>query len=1030
MSDIHFSATDPNPLSSRTEAIIGALREATLTSDACFLVLNGDTADKGHEDEYKYATQFLTTLCDSLSQDHNHMPLAILSVPGNHDCDLSSHTQVRDLLVANPPRSPDSSVVNACLEVQTPYRVFENSLPSFSRGFTAPPERVDHSMLHHEYVFTLGSDHLSFHLLNSSWLSRLHEQPGTLYLPVSDTTPHMRGESHTHISVLHHPYSWLEPNNALAIREYLQSYSDVIMTGHMHRQAAYSVLQATGERNEYIEGSVLQDEDESRSGFNVIHLDLSTFELSVDTYSLNGSEHYELASRTPPQPFHRQKRRVGTQFVHTDAFRGFLEDVGATYHYGGRRPLRLSSMFVYPFLRDISKFADEPSLSMVRQRELISLVQLTPCTLITGSNKCGKTALAKTITTDLLKNARVPLHLSGTHVKSADAKKLRSLYDRLVEEQYGKDTSLRFWQLKREERVAVVDDYHLVRLNRKLRNEFILNLQQHFGIVVFLSTDQAILDELTADESVPSVLSQFRHLQLLEFGYLLRHELIRRWYTLNITDEVDDEELERKISEAERLVSSSLRHDFVPSFPIFVLILLHTIDTPHREQSSNGSFGYLYEVLVNTALLSSSSTIASIDTKHNYLAHLAFDMHTSQEEHWKDARVEDWHRQHCESFAHKLDYARMRNDLAGCGILECDDGEVWFKYKYVQLYFVAECIAKNIGDERMRAYIRALIDSVYFEDNASIIICLCHTSKDPFVINEIIARSTQLFAGVAEVDFETDTKFIGDISNLIPNRVFESAKREERRRLMLERQEQVHAEACASHVLVQPQDERFSKAMDLSTNMNSAFAMVQILGQVLKNFGGSMRAERKLEVAHECYRVGLRATRAMFDFISENQDIVVERYIAGARMSRANDPRAIDKYRSINDVIEMDVKNKLLSLIESVALGTICHISSSVGMQELEKTFEQMVRDSNTPAYRLIDLAVRLDNFTVFPSTEVRDIGKDFKDKFFPMMLARDLVWYHLHLFKVKYRIKQEACERLDIKLLGSEFNEKLKKDL
>ena len=48
-----------------------------------FVLVTGDLAFSGKEDEYEQVAEFLTALCDASGVDHKH----VFSVPGNHDVD-------------------------------------------------------------------------------------------------------------------------------------------------------------------------------------------------------------------------------------------------------------------------------------------------------------------------------------------------------------------------------------------------------------------------------------------------------------------------------------------------------------------------------------------------------------------------------------------------------------------------------------------------------------------------------------------------------------------------------------------------------------------------------------------------------------------------------------------------------------------------------------------------------------------------------------------------------------------------------
>ncbi len=264
LSDMHFkSSTDR--LARKSEKIVSAVRN--LKADACFVVLSGDIANSGLPDQYTTARKFLVEIGQGLQSDAHSSPLEFVAIPGNHDCDfdksISARTDVRtnagdgDVL--------SQGIIDQCIELQTAFFIFRDHLHNNIR-----PEG---DSLYYRYAFSVGGESLVFHCYNTAWISVKDEIPGTLFFPISHL-PAAGDAGGVHISVLHHPFNWLSPDNARRLRQYVELTSDLILTGHEH--------QSDWRRQEnnrqgdilFIEGGVLQDSSGS---------DLSTFNAIVDT---------------------------------------------------------------------------------------------------------------------------------------------------------------------------------------------------------------------------------------------------------------------------------------------------------------------------------------------------------------------------------------------------------------------------------------------------------------------------------------------------------------------------------------------------------------------------------------------------------------------------------------------------------------------------------------------------------------------------------------------------------------------------
>ena len=112
---------------------------------------------------------------------------------------------------------------------------------------------------------SVGGRNVVFRLINSAWQSRMHESR-SLTLPVSFLAPKFVATPAPDLVVtaFHHPYNWFEPTNGKDLRKLLEAQSDLIITGHEHSADTYTKTGLSGEQNDYIEGGVLQENDDLR----------------------------------------------------------------------------------------------------------------------------------------------------------------------------------------------------------------------------------------------------------------------------------------------------------------------------------------------------------------------------------------------------------------------------------------------------------------------------------------------------------------------------------------------------------------------------------------------------------------------------------------------------------------------------------------------------------------------------------------------------------------------------------------------
>jgi hypothetical protein len=101
----------------------------------------------------------------------------VLAVAGNHDCDFKLATSVRGIVLESlKPEKIDDAVIIQCVGIQQHYAAFAD-------GFNPPPAgalATGADLVYRKRVVELWGKKILFHLLNSAWVSQLHEKPGSL----------------------------------------------------------------------------------------------------------------------------------------------------------------------------------------------------------------------------------------------------------------------------------------------------------------------------------------------------------------------------------------------------------------------------------------------------------------------------------------------------------------------------------------------------------------------------------------------------------------------------------------------------------------------------------------------------------------------------------------------------------------------------------------------------------------------------------------------------------------------------------
>ena len=279
LSDIHFCSQD-DIVTSRHAQIVDAVKNLDYLLDVCVVILTGDIAFSGSEEQYLVAMEFLDEikrlLSTSLSKAEggHSVPVHFVALPGNHDCDFTAGGEVRQILTQNVlgdySKSEVPEVVQCCTVVQDTFFDFLEAVE------TLPRLRMHHdydARLCFEYELSIGEQSVKFLCYNTAWLSQKHETQGHLFFP-ADAVTVGHAAFDLVIAAFHHPYNWIESNAARSFRDRVESTADLILTGHEHVASRRDQDGPFRQHNINVEGGILQDShDPEISEFNVFVFD-------------------------------------------------------------------------------------------------------------------------------------------------------------------------------------------------------------------------------------------------------------------------------------------------------------------------------------------------------------------------------------------------------------------------------------------------------------------------------------------------------------------------------------------------------------------------------------------------------------------------------------------------------------------------------------------------------------------------------------------------------------------------------------
>ena len=835
-------------------------------------------------------------------------------------------------------------------------------------------------------------------------VAQLHETEGTLHFPVS-LIPPKNAAATLSLVMVHHPFPWFAAAVRRDLQRRLEGVSDIILTGHEHVESRRTQTVGSGETNQFIEGGALQIGISTESEFNVLVVDTETRQQRFIRFAWE-TDLYVPTHEGEWETFQVNRLRARQDYEPLPDFCQFIEDPGATFDKPGVGRPTLSQLFVYPDLRRISLKSGD-STPPVGSAVLFDGYE-PPSLLISGAEQSGKTALAKSVFTRLRERGFVPVYIDGASFSPQRGDRLyEQLYRKFVDE-YGPASEDKYRQLERPRRVLIIDNFHKIRLQAGESERLLDTLERFAGRVVLFTNDLAhALGEILKAEAVIEERASFAHYRIMPFGYSKRIDLTTRWFTLG--GKLDDEQLARRLTEAEDRMEVVLGKNFVPAFPIFLLALLQGLESASQADVVASTYGYFYEIFIKSTL-AKHSTNAQVNVRYTYLTHLAWRMYRNGALEITEGDLETFHNEYVATFDLSLPYRDIKVDLLDRLVLWHHSDSYGFKYQFFYYYFVARYITRLLTSERAEAtaVIDDLTSNLDDEEKANVLLFVVHLSPDPMIVEKMIATAKGQFAECDIARLEADVDFLNEFAELPLELDYQEAPFTENRREMAAHRDRLDRatdeRAVAKETEAQVQHE-FDAMQRMLNRLLTGLKTLQILGQVLKNHPASFLGELKERAAVECFSLGFRVLGNMLTMLREGRTEIVQQSIEAIRAERPHedDERVL---RLANSVVFG------LGLLGS--FGIIKRIGNAVGSPELAKTYARVADALPFLSTRLANMSIRLDG-AEFPRGELIKLAEEVEDGLLTSKLLRWLVFSHVNLFPTNFRDRQQVFEAVGI---------------
>ena len=998
LSDIHIRAKkESNHILARAGAIAATLNEYP-SCDIILIAISGDIAFSGKSEEFETAKTFFASLSEGITRNLGSKPIHFAIVPGNHDCDFSTTDTVRNSVIFSlkegQPAS-DGKVIRALTVAQDAFFDFAKSYSPST--YANPPQQ-----LLSELKIQIADQSILINCINTAWMSELHEKQGTLIAPV--TVGPNQEKADLVISIFHHPFNWFAAESARQFRSFIESSSDVILTGHEHVVGHTSQAGIDGESNELIEGGELQGDGHSTaSQFNIVLVDSTSKQFEVNQYLWKKTEYFK-DKTSGIKPLRRNQRLQQIHFPISDEFQEYLNDPGVNLTHPRESNLTLDQIFVYPDFKRVGPSSDPNSPVLVGGVKLIDELIAAKRVLFTGNEKSGKTSLAKRLFFEYHKNGMVPILLQGRDINTGTENRLKRLVAAAVEQQYSNDSGTRYAQTPQTARVVLIDDFQHASLNAQGKDEFLNLLADHAAHLVLFTDDLTPLGDMVSVATNPGPLFKSTILQIMEMGFAKREQIIKRWVSLGQEHSISDEDLIRETNRIANGISNMLLQNVIPAHPLTIIsiIQLHELNSPNK--TAQGTYGYFYEMMLTSAI-GRTWKAHDVDKIYTYLSAFAYELFGQSIPTLSHDKLKIFSAEYNKTYATIIDLDDTLKKLCDCRILTRTSDSYEFRYKYLYYYFVARYFRDNLDDpesgEAIRTHIERMTAAVYVEEHSNILIFFSYLVKTPIIIDAILKNAKELYKEHSWCDMEGDVAFVTSSPlNQLKFSIDATDAKVSRQEALQRRDERVLDKTAPDEHRMQHQTLELQK-------INAAFKTLEILGQIARNFSGSLKADVKTRLTEECYGLGLRTLRVWLTAFQTNAPLL-RRYLNDF-LNKEEGPVA--------DATERDkqITMFIFVIVEIFSFSILKKISSSVGTEELAEIYSRILNLHPTKSVELLNIAIKLDHFNHTPMQEILDFHKLNEGDYFLTTMLKLMVLEHLYMFPVERESRNRLCDKLGI---------------
>ncbi|MBK4571052.1 metallophosphoesterase, partial [Enterobacter hormaechei] len=411
---------------------------------------------------------------------------------------------------------------------------------------------------------------------------------------------------------------------------------------------------------------------------------------------------------------------------------------------------------------------------------------------------------------------------------------------------------------------------------------------------------------------------------------------------------------------------------------------------------------------ITHSLGSASVRKEELDEFFNYVKELSYHYFIQNIQEETSDNLWDFNSTFCHDYGVRIDYENRMSLLVKAKIMEQKDGGYYkFKYPYVYYFFIAKHLAESIRDEKTVEIINGLVSTLGKRRSMSILMFLTHHSRDESILEKVVEQASKLFGKNKPAKLEMNIKFINDIVDSLPNINFQKQDRLQLRRQIEDSKDGFETggdiDSFEDDVHVENKDvPKTEEGIDLLKEMNLTFKSLEILGQLSRNYYGSLKVPQKKRLLGEAIDAPLRSLDFFMGYIKDETEVVLD--AIERKISEQNGENLTQL-----QLKEM-AKHFLFQLVVGLSYTFLTKISSSIGSNNLQPVIDELCDAHDSNAGRILKLATMLELGNSISVEHLNGILQSLEKNPVADNLVKSIILNYLYMFERSDAEVQQIC--------------------